>query len=780
MLSVWCIEITIVLLGLIVIYVIGYGIIRLLGIPKSLSLALGPSVFMLEVGIASYTLAKFGLSWSWSTFLPFIGAIFAVVILLRLIVTHKIEQLNIELYKNRKKNFFGYMWITVGGGILATVLTIFPFWIAVGNPLLPNQSWDSVFHLSALRDVITTYNASPYGSLSQAYGLAEHNAFYPTLIYALLALLAPFAKLLGAGVFPTVPSAQASEITSVLSADNVLSVLLLNAGAIILVFLWMQAAGSTIYIILQSQLVKGDTYANRMPVFNNISVSFSYRVATFAMFFAASLVAVPMVQLSALALWPYVLAEVLWIGTLGPLLFMMKIYFPHLLGYKKQTISKSSDYLKPKTTVEMKIIWVVLGLGMLGTVLAHPSALFAYLLLLLVCAGVFVSTKLKNSTRKQKICWIVSLGIFSIILLVILGITYYLSATFRSVINYQRVIKQWPFVTVGQLISDYPMTHHYTYAALFGIVLFGLVIVGMRYQKNKYPQVIDRTVRQILMGLALAALVLVACASSSLGWLRVFSAPWYSQASRVVFIFWVAVLPFGAFGFLYIHDKIRALLIRISSVEYRFFTSALAGFLIILLTIGLSRPGTRAALAQGSYEANKISYGQLVSSSEIIQQKQMSRMLDRDKRVIADPFSGAPFLYSYFSVPVFYPHLGAIGTDNAHSFLAKNLFRLGTDPQVCKLLQQEKIGYFYIDTASYPTALTSNSTETIFNKENLPGRPRQADNAPGITKFFIKLYTLVAKDGIQVGEDIQIAPTVTIKLIFAKSNWQIWELVTCH
>lgn len=92
--------------------------------------------------------------------------------------------------------------------------------------------------------------------------------------------------------------------------------------------------------------------------------------------------------------------------------------------------------------------------------------------------------------------------------------------------------------------------------------------------------------------------------------------------------------------------------------------------------------------------------GNIADADELAMIERLRGRLEPGVSMIGDPFRGFGLAYAISDVPVVFAHLGGRWSPEAR-FLARNLYRIHEDPEVCAALDRLNVGYLYTDEVVY-------------------------------------------------------------------------------
>ena len=144
--------------------------------------------------------------------------------------------------------------------------------------------------------------------------------------------------------------------------------------------------------------------------------------------------------------------------------------------------------------------------------------------------------------------------------------------------------------------------------------------------------------------------------------------------------------------------------------------------------------------AAALFEPEESAETYMVDDDELAMMKRLEDRLPSDALVIGTPSSGAAYLPSYANVDVVYRQNGfgtALGPDSDGVFLAEEFNDIHSDPEVCRLLEEYNIGYYYADADRvYNKVFQSQRTPGLYDVDTSYGF-EEVDSGGGATVFEI-------------------------------------------
>lgn len=192
-------------------------------------------------------------------------------------------------------------------------------------------------------------------------------------------------------------------------------------------------------------------------------------------------------------------------------------------------------------------------------------------------------------------------------------------------------------------------------------------------------------------------LVLVAATKVPLGPLSILTSLWYGAYDRIgsgIAVF-LPVFAAGAVGELAVVLS-RAVPSRVLAARV-----GVASLTMVLLTGLAAAPiaprfyPDRVLLATIAFVPGSQFHAPWVSSEEFSAMSNLQ--LPQDSLVIGDPSAGEGLLYAVTGILTYYLQLSGSAFDENRKYLADHFREIGTNPQVCAIIRQERITHYYAD-----------------------------------------------------------------------------------
>lgn len=335
---------------------------------------------------------------------------------------------------------------------------------------------------------------------------------------------------------------------------------------------------------------------------------------------------------------------------------------------------------------------VVAGVGALGAVLAHGSAIFALAALLTaLLVGRAAELFLSTWRRGRRATAIVTVVAGAAVVAVGAGLAVR-SGAFDSVLNYDRpgrmsTSEAWRTTLLGFPPADRPLLN----GAVLALVVAGIVAT-----------LVLREGRWLVVSLVvvMSLVVLAAGPENGLRWLSGF---WYRSHVRVSALLPIPAALLGALG--------AAALARVAgrAVESRarsgspgraravpVVVAAVAVVVVAATTSGLRLAEKRDSFA-AAYQPGVIAWGTMVTPEEREMLDRMDEILPPDSVVLGEALTGAAFAYALAGVPVVYPQIGGAGSSEDQAYLREHFRDVASDPAVCEIVRRLGITHFYAE-----------------------------------------------------------------------------------
>lgn len=582
-----------------------------------------------------------------------------------------------------------WLIITIAG---ATVLVVVPMVVGMGSPSAPLQQWDAVFHLNGVADISDSGDAS---NLAGLYGSGA-STYYPAVWHGLVALV---VDLLGPITSQSIPVAA-------------------NASTLVIgtvPWLWGLA-----------------TFAR---------VCFPGRrdVALLTVAFAPAFMVFPTYQLSVLAQWPNGLSVMMLPGVCALAVATARFCTP--AAWWHGDLGRVSWHWLPRRRVWGALLLVgVTGGAVLGASVAHGSAFFALLVLLVPGAAALVISAGRYTWRQgHRVRAVGSLtaivGATALVCVTVLNLP-----SIQSLMRYERAPIRSYWESAVHTVFDTEITGGPGNLVVTGLVVLGAVACW-RLRSHRW-----------LVGSAVVVIVMVAFAGGPDNPLRMLTGAWYKQPARIEAIYPIVASLLAAWGarafltWLQRWARRRRSLTVIPSHVRRLRLSrrhlTIAVVLVAVVTSGGYQASSRARTFAQAYDPDQIRWGTMLTAAELEVVRTFPDILPADAVVIGQPYSGAPFAWSIGQRHVVFPQLSASGADAHQVFLRAHFRDIHTDPAVCQALKAVGATYFYDDRATPADGAKPNADAPGFNDVDVTTGFERVAGAGTMT-----LYRITACDG---------------------------------
>lgn len=545
-------------------------------------------------------------------------------------------------------------WFVIGGIALAAVLTGVPVALGTGGGENPSQASDAVFHLSATAFVRATGDASFLGGLAPLYDGAS--VYYPTGWHAVAALL-PGSVVLGSNVL----------------------VLVLAA------LVWPLGVTA----LLREAL---DVPAPVLAVGAALSGS----------------VVAPLLLLT--SVWPYGMSVVLLPGALALVARALRggpLPQPGCIGARQRSAAL-----------------LIAGAACLGVLMAHGAAVFNLLVLgapPLVAALHAPARRAWDSGGARRATLLVLTGGGA---LVVLAGAWVMRRSLVSVFSYPRGAANL-LETLYALIADHPLLASFTPWVPGNVLVLALGVLGALAWR-RWP-----ALRPWAVGCAIAV-VLILLASGPAWPGRLLAGPWYTQRARIMPLVTIPLLVLATAGIEEARRRWGAAAgapaapgarpashpatpeggptaepgLRRRPTGWRGLGElcrARVPATVLVLSLVLApawRWPLKAELLEAVHDADRASYGAMLSEDELGLIHRAAGELPAGAVVVGDPSNGSAYLWSVAGVSVLYPSRPAPASGSDLRWLGDHLAEIGTDARVCRILEERGVGYYYSDSAS--------------------------------------------------------------------------------
>ena len=632
----------------------GAIVLRAAGVRGILALGGGAAVSVALYGTTAIVLDRLGVTWSWP---PVLVALTAAVGLAALLGgwgrrTRRARGSAPDGLADPDLRLDRRGAAWVGGAVAVSALLLaLPIARGMVAPDALMQHWDGVYHVSGVQAILDTGNASSLGAMAPLYGEVSPTVYYPAAWHGIVALAPGFASV----------AAAANASTFVFG--------------VVVWLLGMAALGRT--------LLGGDPRRTALVVV--LGAGFS---------------AFPVVILSTLAQWPFGAGIAVIPGVLALMVAALR-------GHPGVAPITAPGRLVPTG--------VVLLTALAGVALAHASALFSALLLLvpgvvaLLARGLARRWRTGEPARRRR----VAVGTSVATVALVAGAAALLAnPVVRNVLAYERDVDT-PFylavlnTVLGQPLG-WPTVGNLPVALLTIVGIVAVVRASLRRARTGAPDtprdadVVGQASIWVVVAYVLVV-ALTALASGPPNVLRLLTGLWYTQAARVGAVLPVVAAPLAAVGALacarfmgtWATQTVGPVARRLRGVPV---VAAASGLVVVLVvvTLGWFVPARTGRFEQ-AYVPEKIVWGTMVRAEEVELLRRMPQTTRADAVVLGDPRNGAAFTYSVAHRRAVFPQL-AVQNLSADQRLLRERFA-DLDTEVCAAVERLGVTHFYLDTA---------------------------------------------------------------------------------
>ncbi|MCM3661059.1 hypothetical protein M3148_08650 [Georgenia satyanarayanai] len=332
--------------------------------------------------------------------------------------------------------------------------------------------------------------------------------------------------------------------------------------------------------------------------------------------------------------------------------------------------------------------WLALAMAAAGVILAHSSGLAA-LGFLAAPAVVTACWRLGSSQReagRALLGWATALA--PVAALVLLVAAVFTVPKLRAMAGYASP-EGSPLAALGHVLVG--STPQQTAGAL-GVAVLTLVGLVTAWRRARW-----------LAWSWLVALLLFVAAAGPDGPLRTLTGFWYKSADRLESLLVTVGAVLGAWGALALGRGLRMLLPDARRGRRRAPGpgSALAGVVAIaLVVLAVAVPGTadeQRATTAAAYQPDVMVHPAWATPEELDFIEGLGDVLPEDAVVVGDPMNGAAFVQVLTGRRAYIPVLGESALSADQRYLQENFHDLTTDPEVCRILREHGVEYYYED-----------------------------------------------------------------------------------
>ncbi|WP_366181059.1 DUF6541 family protein [Actinomyces timonensis] len=383
------------------------------------------------------------------------------------------------------------------------------------------------------------------------------------------------------------------------------------------------------------------------------------------------------------------------------------------------------------------------ALGALGVIGAHGAAAFN----LIVLAGPLVARGLwgpvpaawrLGGRRRGALIAIAAAGG-----LLVAGAGWRVRGSLVDVFSYQRPPSNLA-ETVYALTTDHPLLARFSPYVPGNALVLALALVAVAGAWRGARGGDARQARLWSIGTGAAALILLLAAGPQ--WpLRVLAGPWYTQRARIIVLVTIGLLVLATLG---ARDLTRAWAARpgwrgrLGAHPRRVALAALAASLVLAPAW---RWGLKAEIMEAVHDPGRISYGTMLSDAELAMIRRAPQELGADALVIGNPSNGSAYLWSVAGVRTVYP-TRLLPISPELEWLGEHLDQLGSDPEVCRILNERGVTHYYSDDAR-PDGATGGGRQPLWGwrMDQVPHEYlEEVDSAPSGTGSTATLWRITA------------------------------------
>jgi len=356
---------------------------------------------------------------------------------------------------------------------------------------------------------------------------------------------------------------------------------------------------------------------------------------------------------------------------------------------------------------------LVLAVAVVGLALAHPIAVFSYLLLAWPIAGYIVLTLALRGWRRgwrlATLACAAGIGLLAGLAVVALFAVPEVKAV---VATGGWTNRDSPLAGLTLALGDSTSLFQVGPGALLTLGLITGVVLVLRRRQQRW----------LVASYAGALFVYIGCVANW-AWLAPITGLWYADRTRLGPLLGLAAIPLAAQGLIWVGAVIVPKLGPLAEA-----TPAWPNHSLDLPAAAQPQPASRAPSSVVRVGVVVVSLACLVSSLTVMVQRPvrfgeygfgwstpakarmftaaelaMIRRLEPQLghgTVLGNPANGSAYVYALTSHPVVFPHLTG-SWDQPRRYLLENLPLIGSDPQVCAALAQLEAAYLYYDPVTW-------------------------------------------------------------------------------
>lgn len=239
----------------------------------------------------------------------------------------------------------------------------------------------------------------------------------------------------------------------------------------------------------------------------------------------------------------------------------------------------------------------------------------------------------------------------------------------------------------------------------------------------------------------LLGFVFVSCAGTHADWAKVVTALWYKDQRRPFAAWAMLATPIICLGLMTLCDAWRTGIAgrmrpvrRFPVVPY--LPHAIAAVLVVLIGVASPQMAGMSRSVEETYRfADNGQTYPMVSEDEYLLLKRIGDHVPQDEMVVSDPWNGSAFMLAVGGRTPFYEHL-SMAWDHDHAYLASNFRNIGTDPEVCAILQRNDL-HWYLDMGGSYSDPNDPQHVMFLGIEPVPGAMEPVDSQGDATLYRI-------------------------------------------
>jgi hypothetical protein len=180
---------------------------------------------------------------------------------------------------------------------------------------------------------------------------------------------------------------------------------------------------------------------------------------------------------------------------------------------------------------------------------------------------------------------------------------------------------------------------------------------------------------------------------------RIFTGLWYDDSYRLAAILPIVAIPLATMGVLAAAEWLQQVFRQATPGAAAAARPTLAVALPLAIGVVVAAATAAQSVPRNAHtvgkEFNTSGDEELVSSSKVEFFQTVARLVPPSALVADNPFEGTAFLYAMTGTRVLFPQLNP-SASTADGYLARNLVRLGQDPEVCNLVRRYDVQYMVV------------------------------------------------------------------------------------